>query len=397
MSSRRAKAKRREGHPARAAHRTGIGAEPVKKGRPDPGARPKRPPRRSAARARRLAVQDRLRLALLAILKAGRDHAQSGPSQPAPLGELTRVDFGWAAATGAAAAALFATILTGHPALGDAPETVAGVSSFGVLHAPGYPAYIIAAKIFTLLVPFGSEAFRVNLFSLVCASLTIAGVQLLARRCGAARWASSVGALTLAAGAGFWFYASFAKHDMFSGLLFLIALHLVLAWRARPTMRRLVALGAVFAAGLGSSWPLMLLLLPTIAFVLFDERKQLAVRPLLAATATGLVVVVGLYGFVMVRAAQNPAVNWGGATTVSRIVELMRRSDFTTGPGKPPAAPAQSATLARLRPPHRLRPRGRARWRSRPSASVPPSITRSRSSLVSSGCWVSYSRGSGSC
>jgi Protein O-mannosyl-transferase TMEM260-like len=346
VSSRRTKPKRRQGHPARAAQRSGVGTTPTKKGRPVPGARPKRSPRRAAARAWLRAAQDRLRLALLAILTAGRDRAQSGPSERAPLRELTRTDFGWAAATGAAAAALFATILTGHPALGDAPETVAGVSSFGVLHAPGYPAYVIAAKLFTVLVPFGSEAFRVNLFSLVCASLSIAGVQLLARRCGAARWASSVAALTLGAGAGFWFYASLAKHDMFSGLLFLIALHLVLAWRARPTRGRLVWLGAVVAAGLGSSWPLMLLLLPTIAFVLFDGRKQLAVRPLLAATATGLVVVVGLYGFVMVRAAQNPAVNWGGATTISRVFELVRRSDFTSGPAKPRAAPSAKPAAA---------------------------------------------------
>ncbi len=352
MSSRRTKTKRRQGHPARAAQRSGVDAQPTKKGRPTPGAPPKRSPRRGAARARRLALQDRLRRALLAILNLGSGRARRTQervqqvAKPAGLTELTRTDFVWAAATGAGAAVLFATILAGHTGLGDAPETVAGVKSLGILHPPGYPAYVIAAKVFTLLVPFGSEAFRVNLFSLVCASLSIAGVQLLARRCGAARWASSVGALTLAASAGFWFYASFAKHDMFSGLLFLIALHLALAWRARPNTKTLVVLGAVFAVGVGSSWPLMLLLAPTIAYLLFDARRQLALRPLLAATATGLVVVVGLYGFVMVRASQNPALNWGDATTISRVFELVRRSDFTQGPGQPQPTAHRSSTAS---------------------------------------------------
>ncbi len=133
----------------------------------------------------------------------------------------------------AISAILFATTLNGHPGLGDAPESVAGVAELGVLHAPGYPAYVLAAWIFTLLVPFGSFAFQVNLFSLVCASLSIAGVYLLARRCGAARWASALGALALAVGAGFWFYSGFAKHDMFSGLLFVAALNLLLAWQAQ--------------------------------------------------------------------------------------------------------------------------------------------------------------------
>jgi hypothetical protein len=165
------------------------------------------------------------------------------------------------------------------------------------------PAYVLVAKAFTLLVPIGTEAFRVNLFSLVCASLSVSGVQLLARRCGAARWASSLGALALAAGAGFWFYATFAKHDMFSGLIYLVSLHLLLAWRARPTARKLVGLGAVFALGLGSSWPLMMLLVPAIALVLFSARRQLSLPSLASATAAGLAVVVALGGFVMVRAA----------------------------------------------------------------------------------------------
>ena len=239
------------------------------------------------------------------------------------------MDLAWGAATGVASAVLFATVITSHPALADASEAVTGVSSLGILHAPGYPAYVLVAKAFTLLVPIGTEAFRVNLFSLVCASLSVSGVQLLARRCGAARWASSLGALALAAGAGFWFYATFAKHDMFSGLIYLVSLHLLLAWRARPTTRKLVGLGAVFALGLGSSWPLMMLLVPTIALVLVSARRQLSLPSLASATAAGLAVVVALGGFVMVRASQNPAINFDNATSIGRLVELVTRADFT--------------------------------------------------------------------
>ena len=267
-------------------------------------------------------------------------------TEASPLTELTRVDFAWAAATGLASAGLFATVVTSHPGLGDAPETVAAVSSLGILHSPGYPAYVVAAHIFTLLVPVGDEAFRVNLFSLVCAALSVAGVQLLARRCGVARWAGVVGGLALAATAGFWFYAGFAKHDIFSGLLFLIALHLALAWRARPTTGRLVALAAAIGLGLGSSWPLQLLILPTVAFVLFVSRKRLSFRGLAYATATGLAVIVAMYGFVMVRASENPALNWGGATTVGRLVALVDRADFTPHSGRAPVGQAPAASGA---------------------------------------------------
>jgi hypothetical protein len=253
--------------------------------------------------------------------------------------ELSRVDLGWAAVTGLASAVLFATALTSHPGLGDSPEAVAGVRSLGILHAPGYPAYVLTARAFTLLVPVGNMAFRVNLFSLVCAALSIAGVQLLARRCGAARWAASLGALVLAVSGGFWFYATFAKADTFSGLLFLVTLHLALAWRARPTTGRLVGLAVGLGVGLGSSWPLMVLIGPMIAFVLIAGRRGLSLRALATATATGLVILVGIYGFVLVRAAENPPINWGQATTVSRLIDLVGRRDFSSH-GSPSAKSA---------------------------------------------------------
>jgi hypothetical protein len=187
---------------------------------------------------------------------------------------------------------------------------------------------VIAAKVFSLLVPVGGAAFRVNLFSLFCASLSVAGVQLLARRSGAARWASSLGALCLAVGAGYWFYAGFAKHDMFSGLILLIALYLLLEWEAHPTTWKLVGVGAAVAIDLGSSWPLMVLLLPTIAFVLVRARHQIRLRSLASATATGLVVLVALGAFVIVRANQNPGVNFDRPTTIGRLAELVTRSDY---------------------------------------------------------------------
>ena len=345
------------GHPARAAARDGAsksrqGTSGTSKSRQGasatkgllgktPRARPtRRRPRRRSPPAWLTAPASRIRGAWLALLKAGpvavpraRRHdgtrtLTGAASKELPLADLSRTDLVWAAATGAAAAALFATALTSHPALSDASEAVTGVSSVGILHAPGYISYVLAAKAFTLLVPFGNEAFRVNLFSLVCGALSIAGVQLLARRCGAARWAASVGALTLAAGAGFWFYATFAKHDMFSGLMFLVALHLTLAWQQRPRTGTLIALAAVLAIGLGASWPLIVLLLPTVAFVLLRSRSRLSLPSLAAATATGLVIVVALGGFVMVRAGQNPAINFDDATSISRLVELVSRADF---------------------------------------------------------------------
>ena len=49
----------------------------------------------------------------------------------------------------------------------DAPELVAASFSLGVSHPPGHPAYILFSHLFALL-PIGSVAFRLALFSAFC-------------------------------------------------------------------------------------------------------------------------------------------------------------------------------------------------------------------------------------
>ena len=133
---------------------------------------------------------------------------------------------------------------------------------------------------------------------------------------------------------------------MFSGLLFLLGLYVALSWYNEPSRWRLVTLAVLIGFGLGSSWPLEILLLPTVLFILFARRRGLAIWPLVQATAAGLVAVIAIYGFVMVRAAQNPAVNWGRATTVSRLIDLINRADFTPhhNPPQPTGGAAAGAT-----------------------------------------------------
>src|SRR4026208_2241813 len=46
-----------------------------------------------------------------------------------------------------------------------AGENVTAVYLLGVPHPPGFPLFCLLGKIFTLIVPVGNIAFRVNLFS----------------------------------------------------------------------------------------------------------------------------------------------------------------------------------------------------------------------------------------
>jgi hypothetical protein len=229
------------------------------------------------------------------------------------------------------AALLFLTTFSGDVSLGDAPESVAGVKSLGVLHAPGYPAYVLAARAFATLEPLGSWALRVNLFSVVCASLTIGVVYLIARRFGAGVTGAVIGAFTLATTVSVWFYAGFAKHYPFSALLVATAILCFCAWEATGRPARLVLSAVLLGACTGASWQLaVIVVIGFVVAIVFGERKPRVVEAVIATGALAAVA-VALLVFLLVRARQDPALNWGDARTVARLVDLVRQRDFGLG------------------------------------------------------------------
>ena len=62
--------------------------------------------------------------------------------------------------------------------VGDSGELVTAVHLLGIPHPSGYPLYVMLGKLWTLLVPAGSIAFRMSLFSAACAAAACAGLYL---------------------------------------------------------------------------------------------------------------------------------------------------------------------------------------------------------------------------
>jgi len=56
----------------------------------------------------------------------------------------------------------------------DSAELTLGIYTQGIVHATGYPLYLILGRLFTLLPLGGDFAARANLFSAVCGALTVA-------------------------------------------------------------------------------------------------------------------------------------------------------------------------------------------------------------------------------
>jgi hypothetical protein len=214
----------------------------------------------------------------------------------------------------------------------------------GILHAPGYPAYVLLGHAFGSVVAVGSWAFRVNLFSLVCTTLLVAAVYLFARCFGASLAGSAVGALVLATCASVWFNAGFAKHYALSGLLVTTSALLAMLWIKHGQSLLLVSAGVLLGLAAGAAWELAALMVVGIVVLIAAGPRRPTMKAGVAAGAAVLVVAFGLSVFVLVRARQDPTLNWGDATTVHRFIRLIAQQDFRN----PGASAVQGGLLGRI-------------------------------------------------
>src|SRR5437764_10918857 len=65
--------------------------------------------------------------------------------------------------------------------VGDTPELITAAVTLGVAHPPGYPLFTMLGHLSSLL-PFESIPFRVNLLSVVCDSVAVGIIYLIAAR-----------------------------------------------------------------------------------------------------------------------------------------------------------------------------------------------------------------------
>ncbi len=215
----------------------------------------------------------------------------------------------------------------------DGGELLAAAESLGVPHPSGYPTFMLLLKGFGTLVPLGDFAFRGNLASAVMASATVALlywlVYRIVRRIAAdgppaySALAAALGALTFATSPLFWSQAVITEvytlNTLFVGALAVQSTYLVFGRSGerashRPAPRGLLAIaGLTLGLGLGNHLTLAAVALPLAAWVWVQggiERRQWL------WAAGGLVLGLSVYLYLPLRAAAEPAINWGDASTV---------------------------------------------------------------------------------
>ena len=221
----------------------------------------------------------------------------------------------------------------------DAAEFAAAVPTLGITHPSGFPLYMLLGKLFTILVPIGEMAWRVNLFSAITTSFALAVFYYAIRSLLTIEknWSNPsksviisficfVSSLTLGFSQIIWHEATYAEvYPLY--ILFAISFLWCLAkWRETKDLRFIYFL--VFLMGLSLANHLSIIVyFPGIAFfiLLFWSRKILQFRPIILSIFL-FILPLSLYLYFPLRAKDNPefyfkALNAGSPAGAADSVE----------------------------------------------------------------------------
>ncbi|MBI3449004.1 MAG: DUF2723 domain-containing protein [Acidobacteria bacterium] len=232
-----------------------------------------------------------------------------------------------AAAVGAVLFAVYAFGACRTIYVGDSGELVTAVYLLGIPHPSGYPLYVLLGKLWTLIAPFGSIAFRMSLFSAAAAAGACATVYLVARRLDLARLDAAFASLLLGFSPSFWGEANIQRVYALNALFLAATTLAVVRWWSSRSRAALAV--AFLLAGLGASVHLFMavygLCFGAAVVILEPWRRKIAgaaIGP--AAFAAGVLP----YLYLPIRSRADPALDWGNPETLPNFLRVVFRSDF---------------------------------------------------------------------
>jgi hypothetical protein len=212
--------------------------------------------------------------------------------------------------------------------VGDSGELVTAAHLLGIPHPSGYPLYVLVGKLWTLLVPLGSIAYRMSLFSAVSAAAAVGVVHGLCRSLGLRPFAAAFAALLFAFSPSFWGEANVQRVYALNALFTALATAAAFAWHRSRQPRHLVL--ACLCCGLGASNHTFMAVygVALLGFALLTEpgllRRPRSLLGGAAAFAAGLLP----YLYLPLRSRADPPLDWGNPETPSRLLAVVLRRDF---------------------------------------------------------------------
>ncbi|MFP4466469.1 MAG: DUF2723 domain-containing protein [Candidatus Goldiibacteriota bacterium] len=236
-------------------------------------------------------------------------------------------------------------LATASPAvyLGDSGETAAAAYTLGISHPPGYPLYIMGAKIFSLM-PAGETAFRINIFSAFCSVLSLLILYKMVfyflgriKKDRMNIFYAGAAPVFLAAAPVYWFVSNNAKGGVYTLalLLFLVSFYAGVKYYFENS-RKFFYLAAYAGGALAAAhftYMFFLLAGGALLSAVFIKREK---RFPFTGAALALFCACTPYLYIFIRSASEPLINWGGINNAGEAVKHILRSVYVHDSARAP-------------------------------------------------------------
>ena len=209
-------------------------------------------------------------------------------------------------------------VATAYPdqAPGDSGELVAAAYNLGLGHPPGYPLFCLIGKLWSIILPFGTIAWRMNIGNAVAGAAAAATVSLFGARFSRSNVAGALAGIGFGLCPVVWLFATqaevFTLNNLFSALL----LYLSLKFFENPSFP--VAAAGAFSSGLGlgNQHTLVIFAVPLCAAVLILGVCVGTIRFKRFLALAGLFLLgFSVYIYMPLATMRSPYVSWGECHT----------------------------------------------------------------------------------
>jgi len=225
------------------------------------------------------------------------------------------------------------------------------VYTLGIAHPPGYPLYILIGKIFINLIPFGNIAFRLNVFSALCSSITVYLIAMIfSKIINSEKFVfnkysitktnfyivSYFPALLLAFSYLQWYLSLVSEMYTFNTFFTVLIFYLIFIKLEKfniktelNTIEKIISIkhyylcSFLFGIGLGNRLDLILLL-PGFVYLIWIKRKVLSSYNLITIFFFFLLG-LSIYLYLPVRSIQNPSIDWGHPDSINKLYSTVTR------------------------------------------------------------------------
>ena len=228
-------------------------------------------------------------------------------------------------AAAAIAAIIYGGTLAPTVGAGDSGELVLAADSLGIAHPPGYPLWVLLARLMAF-VPIGDVAWRVNALSALLSAAAVGLFYLLATRVALPRLPAAVATALFAASTIVWHSAVEAEVYPLATLFFVLLALLALRARSGDAAAPRIEALYFFAAGL-SLLVHQTLLFPAAAMGAWVWAREPRLDRL-ARHAAWAVLGFSALLVIPIRAGAAPPFSWGHEAGLSTTLDHLLRRNY---------------------------------------------------------------------